>query len=106
MDDIAPSFRLRAAEGQRERAGVDAVELVGVAAGALTTAAFVPQAVKTLRTRSAGDFALPMLLMFNLGLALWLAYGVLRAAPGLILANGITLALALAILWVKLVTRR
>lgn len=81
---------------------LDPVELIGIAAGALTTAAFVPQAAKTLRTRSAGDFALPMLLLFNLGLALWLAYGVLRAAPGLILANGITLALALAILWVKL----
>lgn len=77
-------------------------EAVGVLAGVLTTVAFLPQAWKTLRTRSAGDFALPMLLLFCLGLALWLAYGLLRAAPGLILANSVTLALALAILWVKL----
>jgi len=81
---------------------VDVTEAVGVVAGLLTTVAFVPQAWKTLRTRSAGDFALPMLLLFCLGLALWLAYGLLKAAPGLILANTVTLALALAILWVKL----
>ena len=77
-------------------------EAVGVVAGLLTTVAFVPQAWKTLRTRSAGDFALPMLLLFCLGLALWLAYGLMKAAPGLILANAVTLALALAILWVNL----
>jgi len=81
---------------------VDVTEAVGVVAGLLTTIAFVPQAWKTLRTRSAGDFALPMLLLFCLGLALWLAYGLMKAAPGLILANAVTLALALAILWVKL----
>jgi MtN3 and saliva related transmembrane protein len=83
-------------------AGVDVTEAVGVVAGLLTIVAFVPQAWKTLRTRSAGDFALPMLLLFCLGLALWLAYGLMKAAPGLILANAVTLALALAILWVKL----
>lgn len=81
---------------------MDVTEAVGVVAGLLTTIAFVPQAWKTLRTRSAGDFALPMLLLFCLGLALWLAYGLMKAAPGLILANAVTLALALAILWVKL----
>ncbi len=81
---------------------VDLTEGIGVVAGVLTTVAFVPQAWKTLRTRSAGDFALPMLLLFCLGLAMWLAYGLMKSAPGLILANTVTLALALAILWVKL----
>ncbi len=81
---------------------MDWTEGVGVVAGVLTTVAFVPQAWKTVRTRSAGDFALPMLLLFCLGLAMWLAYGFLKAAPGLIMANTVTLALALAILWVKL----
>jgi MtN3 and saliva related transmembrane protein len=95
-------IRVRRAERQRRGFGVNWVEGVGVVAGLLTTVAFVPQAYKTLRTRSAGDFALPMLLLFCLGLAMWLAYGLLKAAPGLIMANAITLALALAILWVKL----
>jgi MtN3 and saliva related transmembrane protein len=81
---------------------VDWTEGVGVIAGILTTVAFVPQAWKTLKTRSAGDFALPMLLLFCTGVAMWLAYGLLRGAPGLIMANGATLFLALAILWVKL----
>ncbi len=82
--------------------GLLGVELIGVVAGILTTIAFVPQALKTWRTRSARDFSLPMLLLFCTGLALWLGYGVMIASPGLIVANGITLPLAASILWVKL----
>ena len=78
------------------------IELVGVVAGVLTTIAYVPQALKTWRTQQAGDLSLPMLLLLNTGIVLWLAYGVLLGSPGLIGANIITLALAASILWVKL----
>jgi MtN3 and saliva related transmembrane protein len=78
------------------------IELIGMAAGALTTIAFVPQVVKTWRTQRAGDLSLPMLLLFNAGIGLWLAYGVLIDSPGLMAANAVTFALSLSILWVKL----
>lgn len=81
---------------------MDGVELLGMVAGVLTTAAFVPQAAKSWRTRSASDFSLPMLLMFCAGIVMWLGYGVLIASPGLALANGVTLPLAALILAVKL----
>jgi MtN3 and saliva related transmembrane protein len=81
---------------------MNSIELLGMIAGILTTVAFVPQALKTWRTRRASDFALPMLVLLHVGMVLWLIYGVLTASPGLIVANGVTLLLAATILTVKL----
>ena len=75
---------------------------LGLIAGGLTTVAFVPQAAKTWRTRSAGDFSLPMLLLFVTGVALWLAYGIALGAWPVTLANAVTLVLAASILAIKL----
>ncbi|HVC19497.1 MAG TPA: SemiSWEET transporter [Vicinamibacterales bacterium] len=81
------------------------LRLIGFAAGTLTTLAFVPQVVRTWRTRSATDISFGMLLAFNLGVALWLVYGLgLRAVP-IIVANGATLALALILLVLKIADR-
>ena len=57
-------------------------DAIGLMAGALTTVAFVPQVLKTWRSRSAGDLSLSMLLIFNAGVALWVIYGLaMRATP-------------------------
>lgn len=80
------------------------IEALGLVAGAMTTAAFVPQALRTWRTNSARDFSLPMLLLFCAGLFLWLVYGVMIASASVVAANAITLPLAAYILWVKLRT--
>ena len=77
-------------------------ETLGLVAGALTTISFVPQVLKTWRTRSAGDFSLPMLLLFVTGIVLWLVYGLLAKDWPLICANSVTLVLAAYILAVKL----
>lgn len=79
-----------------------AIEALGVAAGILTTLAYVPQVVKVWRSRSARDISLGMFLLMNAGIALWLAYGLLIGSPGLILANFITLGLTAAVLVAKL----
>ena len=78
------------------------VEWLGVAAGTLTTLSFVPQVIRTWRTRSAEDVSLWMLLAFNGGIILWLTYGILTEKPSIIFANAITLALALTLLGMKL----
>lgn len=85
---------------------MDLTEALGLFAGLLTTAAFVPQAAKTWRTGRADDFSLPMLLMFVAGVALWLGYGLALGAPSIITANAVTLVLAGTILRVKLLSRR
>jgi MtN3 and saliva related transmembrane protein len=80
--------------------------LIGYIAGTLTTLAFVPQVVRTWRQRSADHFSLAMLVAFNVGVGLWLVYGVLLHEPPIVLFNAITLALALFLLWMKLKRQR
>ncbi len=77
-------------------------DLLGYAAAFLTTSAFVPQVVQTLRTRDTRAISLGMYLLFSAGVALWGIYGLLLAAWPIILANGVTLLLALVVLGYKL----
>ena len=77
-------------------------EIVGYFAAILTTASFVPQAWHTFRTRDVRGISLGMYSAFTAGVACWLLYGVLLGAWPIVIANCITLALALAILVMKL----
>ena len=79
------------------------LDLLGITAGALTTAAFLPQVIKTWKSKSAKDLSLGMFLMFVLGVVLWLIYGILIDSLPVILANGATLLLSSALLYFKLV---
>jgi MtN3 and saliva related transmembrane protein len=78
-----------------------ATTLIGLAAATLTTAAFVPQLVKVLRSRSADDLSFGMLVVFSAGLLLWLVYGVRAGMLPVVVANAVTLALNLTILGLK-----
>ena len=78
------------------------VELVGYVAAVLTTVSFVPQAWHTFRTRDVSGISLGMYSVFAIGVALWLVYGLLLAAWPIVAANAVTLALAVAILGMKL----
>lgn len=79
-----------------------AAELFGYPAAILTTAAFVPQAWRSWRTRDLSGISLPMYLLFSMGVACWLLYGLAIGSVPMVLANGITLALASVMLWLKL----
>jgi len=81
---------------------LNAVEAIGYVAAVLTTVAFVPQAWQTWRTRDAAGVSLGKYALFCTGVALWLVYGLLLGAWPIILANTVTLVLALAILVMKL----
>jgi MtN3 and saliva related transmembrane protein len=81
---------------------VTSIDLVGYSAALLTTIAFVPQAWLTWRKKKTDEISLGMYALFTTGVALWFAYGVLMMAWPIIIANGITLVLALAILVMKL----
>ncbi|MES2227055.1 MAG: SemiSWEET transporter [Pseudomonadota bacterium] len=78
------------------------IDFLGYAAATLTTAAFVPQAWLTYRTRDVSGISLAMYSVFTLGIALWLAYGVLLQAWPIVVANAVTLLLAAGILAMKL----
>ena len=82
-----------------------AAELIGYCAACLTTLSFVPQAWLTFRSRDVRGISLGMYSVFTAGVALWLLYGVLVGAWPVVLANAVTLALACAILAMKLLYR-
>ncbi len=81
---------------------LDMASLVGFAAALLTTLAFLPQVIKVWRSRSTKDISLLAFGTFCLGIALWLAYGLLTSDGPLVAANGMTLVLAGTILVFKL----
>ncbi len=82
--------------------GVDLVQAIGLVAACCTTFAFVPQAIRAIRTRQTKDISLLTYLLFVIGILLWLAYGLLIGDLPLIAANTVTLVLASAILATKL----
>lgn len=83
-------------------ANFNLADLIGSAAAFLTTASFVPQAWHTFKTKDVSGISLGMYTSFTLGIALWLAYGLLLKAWPIVIANVITLALACLILSMKL----
>ncbi|HEY9222140.1 MAG TPA: SemiSWEET transporter [Lutibacter sp.] len=81
---------------------VDNVEIIGLTAGILTTAAFVPQVYKTWKSKSAESLSLTMFLVFFVGIILWLIYGIYINSPAMIFANAVTGFLALLLIFFKL----
>lgn len=79
-----------------------AISFIGSVAAFCTTISFVPQLLRVWRLKSARDISLTMFLVFSLGVFLWLLYGIFIHSGPVILANGATLALSLAILALKL----
>jgi len=77
-------------------------ELLGFVAATLTTGAFVPQAIKTIRSRNTSGISLMMYLVFTVGTALWLLYGMRLGSWPMIVANTVSFGLAATILGLKL----
>jgi MtN3 and saliva related transmembrane protein len=78
------------------------ITVLGLVAGAFTTFAFLPQAIKTIKTKQTSDISLIMYIIINVGVMLWLTYGILRNDLPVILANGIVLVFTLTILGLKI----
>lgn len=76
--------------------------ILGLVAGTLTTAAFFPQFLKAWKSKSTTDISLWMFVILSTGIFLWLIYGLLVQSWPVILANIVTLVIALAILMLKL----
>lgn len=76
--------------------------MLGIVAGMFTTASFLPQVIKTWKSRSAKDLSLGMFTLFCLGVALWLLYGFMVNDLPVIIANTVTLLLASTLLLFKL----
>jgi len=77
-------------------------EILGYIAATFTTVSFLPQAVKVIKTKDTQSISLFMYLIFNIGIILWLLYGIFTKTYPIIIANVITVILSSTILWYKI----
>ena len=78
------------------------IEVLGYFAAFCTTISFLPQTIKTLKTKDTSGLSLSMYLLFFIGVGSWFVYGIVISNYPLIIANGITLFLSGIILLMKL----
>ncbi|MDY7394805.1 SemiSWEET transporter [Aureibaculum sp. 2210JD6-5] len=81
---------------------IASIEILGLIAGGLTTAAFVPQVYKTWKSKSADSLSLTMFMVFFVGIILWLIYGIYVNSLAMIITNSITAGLSLLLIYFKL----
>ncbi|MBT8266231.1 MAG: SemiSWEET transporter [Bacteroidia bacterium] len=77
------------------------MEIIGFIAAFLTTAAFLPQVYKTYKSKDVSSLSMPMLLLFFIGIVLWLVYGIQIDSPSMIVANSITVVSAFLLMYFK-----
>jgi MtN3 and saliva related transmembrane protein len=76
-------------------------DIIGFVAAIVTTAAFIPQTIKTWKTKNTEGISLVMYIVFTIGVSFWLVYGVSQLDYPIILANGVSIFLSSMILYVK-----
>jgi len=76
--------------------------MIGLLAGSMTTAAWLPQVIRAFRTKSTRDFSWGWFALFGIGVAFWLVYGFAIAAPAVILPNALTFLLILSLFALKI----
>ncbi|GGI11016.1 SemiSWEET transporter [Gottfriedia solisilvae] len=82
------------------------ITIIGFIAAILTTASFLPQAIKTIKTKDTSGISLMMYILFSAGILLWLVYGIFINDLAVISANAVTFVFALIILFYKLKSPR
>lgn len=81
---------------------IDGITAIGLIAAVLTTTSYLPQALKTIKSRKTKDLSLLMYAILTTGVFLWFVYGILLVNWPLMLANGITLLFTATILLMKI----
>lgn len=74
---------------------------IGTIAAILTTVSFLPQVIKSFKSRSTKDISSPMYVLFVAGVFLWTLYGIMIGDYPLIISSGITFTLSATILFLK-----
>lgn len=80
---------------------MSALQILGLAAGTITSITFLPQVIQIWKTKSAKDISLQMLLLLILGVSMWLTYGILVMDAAIIYTNSMVLTMSLIMLYFK-----
>lgn len=78
------------------------VEILGLAAGTITSITFLPQVIRIWKTRSVKDLSMLMVLLLITGTSLWLTYGLMMKDTAIIYTNVMVLAMSLLIFYFKI----
>lgn len=81
---------------------MSSIEILGIIAAVVTTISFLPQTIKTIKSKNTKDLSLSMYSILFVGICLWLVYGYLIGDIPIMLANGVTLVLTGLILLMKI----
>jgi MtN3 and saliva related transmembrane protein len=81
---------------------MSAIQILGLAAGTITSITFLPQVIQIWKTKSAKDLSLQMLLLLIVGVSMWLTYGILVADAAIIYTNSMVLTMSLILFYFKL----
>ncbi len=80
---------------------MSALQILGLAAGTITSITFLPQVIQIWKTKSAKDISLQMLLLLILGVSMWLTYGILVMDAAIIYTNSMVLTMSLIMMYFK-----
>ncbi len=80
---------------------MDYIQILGLAAAALTTAANIPQAYKIVKTKSTKSISTITYSLLLTGFIVWIIYGIYREDVPIIIANGISALVSITILFLK-----
>ncbi|MEO7444838.1 MAG: SemiSWEET transporter [Ferruginibacter sp.] len=78
-----------------------AIQVLGLAAGTITSITFLPQVIRIWKTKSAKDLSISMLLLLLLGVSMWLAYGIIVKDIAIIYTNSMVLIMGLIMLYFR-----
>jgi MtN3 and saliva related transmembrane protein len=85
---------------------INAIEIVGLIAATLTTSAYIPQVIKTWKTKDVSTLSLTMYIVMFLGVSMWFTYGILLKSVAIVIANIVTGILTSTLIYLKLKYRK
>ena len=81
---------------------MEALQVLGLAAGTITSITFLPQVIQIWKTKSVKDLSMPMLLLLILGVSMWLTYGILVRDAAIIYTNSMVLTMSFIMMFFKI----
>jgi MtN3 and saliva related transmembrane protein len=80
---------------------MEAIQILGMAAGSISAITFLPQVIKTWRTKSAEDISMLMFTFATISVVMWLIYGIILRDIPIIYTNSLVLVCSLVMLYFK-----
>lgn len=81
---------------------MNTTSIIGLIAGLLTTGAFLPQILKTIKTKDTKSISLSMYIVYVTGVLIWFVYGIMLGEIAIIITNIFSLLFGLIMLIMKI----